>query len=67
MFRSGVFGWGEIGFEIMDLVGLGVDCMSMVASHGQCQWQRTPYIASWTEFGPKKKYRSIVCYACVIF
>ena len=54
--QIGVFrlGEGRVGFEILVLVGFRVDCMSMVASHGQCQWQSSPYLASWTEFGPTK-------------
>lgn len=50
---GGVCVW--IGFGILDLVGHRMDCMSMVASHGQCYASSNVYVASWTEFGPKKE------------
>ena len=51
-----------IGFEILDLVGLRVDCMSMVASHGQCH-ASSSILRAGPSSGRKKKilFNSVVC------
>lgn len=59
-FRLGGGVW--IGFEILDLVGLRVDCMSMVASHGQCH-ASSSILRAGPSSGRKKKilFNSVVC------
>lgn len=56
-----------MGFAILDLVGLRVDCMSMVASHGQCHASSSVCCKLDRVRAEKRKYRSIVWYACVTF